>query len=72
MKSLKISKTTQLPPNKLVIPQQTHEGKDSPVLSFATKYCCPATYHPNVEATFFCHWVKPTQPADLIFLSRHY
>ena len=35
---------SQLQAKKFVVPQEKTSGKDGPVLSFATKYKCQATY----------------------------
>ena len=58
MKSLNILKCSRLlqtnkQTNKAVIPLQNHEGKNGPVLSFATKYWYRARHHLNVEAISF-------------------
>ena len=50
-------------------PRKRRWGKDGPYSSFATKCWCRTTYDLNVEAIFFCNWVRPAQPADLIFLT---
>ena len=54
MKTLQILICSLLQPKHLVIFQEKRRGgKNSPFLSFATKYRCPATYDLNIEAFFF-------------------
>ena len=51
-------------------PRKIGGSKDGPVLFFATKCMCQATYDLNVKA-MSCDWVRPAQPADLIFLTSN-